>query len=202
VFSQRGDGWEEKTLKELTTILGDGLHGTPQYTINGDYYFINGNNLNNGVIVFKEYTKRVSIEEFNKYKKNLTDRTILVSINGTLCNVAFYNGEKIILGKSACYFNLKEGIDKNFVKYILSSDYFLEYAHKEATGATIKNVSLKSMREFKVPLPSLSEQQTIIIKIEALREETQRLETLYQRKLTALEELKKALLHQAFSGML
>lgn len=160
-------GWEVKTLKELTTILGDGLHGTPQYTINGDYYFINGNNLNNGVIEFKENTKRVSIDEFNKYKKNLTNRTILVSINGTLCNVAFYNGEKIILGKSACYFNLKEGIDKNFIKYILSSDYFLEYAHKESTGATIKNVSLKSMREFKAPVPPLPEQQRIVAILDA-----------------------------------
>ena len=60
-------------------------------------------------------TKRVSKEEFQKHSKNLNERTILVSINGTLGRVAFYRGEKVILGKSACYFNLKqESIDRLF----------------------------------------------------------------------------------------
>ncbi len=193
---------EKKELRELTTILGDGLHGTPKYTIEGDYYFINGNNLNDGKIEFKENTKRVNIDEYNKHKKNLTNRTVLVSINGTLANIAFYDGEKIILGKSACYFNLKESVDKGFVKYVLSSRYFIDYAHREATGATIKNVSLKSMREFKVPLPSLKEQQTIVRQLDALRAETKRIEAIYQQKLLNLEELKKSILQKAFAGEL
>jgi len=194
--------WEKKELRELTTILGDGLHGTPKYTVDGDYYFINGNNLNDGKIEFKENTKRVNVDEFNKHKKNLTDRTVLVSINGTLGNVAFYNGEKIILGKSACYFNLKENIDKGFLKYVLSSQYFINYAHREATGATIKNVSLKSMREFKVPLPPHNEQQTIVRQLDALRTETQKLKAVYQKKIADLEELKKSILQKAFAGEL
>jgi len=202
VFEKKGDGWEEKTIKELTTILGDGLHGTPKYTAEGEYYFINGNNLNDGVIKFKENTKRVSVDEFKKYKKNLTDRTVLVSINGTLGNVAFYNDEKIILGKSACYFNLKDGVDKDFVKYVLSSPYFLRYAHKEATGATIKNVSLKTMREFVVPLPSLKTQQAIVHQLDALQAETQKMEAIYQKKIADLEELKKSVLQKAFAGEL
>jgi type I restriction enzyme S subunit len=189
-------------LKELTSHLGDGLHGTPKYTTEGDYYFINGNNLTDGVIEFKSSTKRVSFEEYNKHKKNLTDRTILISINGTLGNVAFYNNEKIILGKSACYFNMKDGIDKNYIKYVLSSSYFLKYAHKEATGATIKNVSLKTMREFIVPLPSLKQQQVIVQNLDALSDETKKLEAIYQQKINDLEELKKSVLHKAFSGEL
>jgi len=202
VFSTKGEGWEEKTLKDLTTILGDGLHGTPKYTIGGDYYFINGNNLTDGAIEFKESTKRVSIDEYTKHKKNLTNRTVFVSINGTLGNVAFYNGEKVILGKSACYFNLKESVDKNFIRYVLSSPYFLKYAHKEATGATIKNVSLKTMRDFIVPLPSFKQQQTIVAKLDALSTETKRLEAIYQQKIADLEELKKSVLQKAFKGEL
>ena len=202
VFENKGEGWDEKTLKELTTHLGDGLHGTPKYTLEGDYYFINGNNLTDGVIEFKSNTKRVSFEEYNKHKKNLTDRTILVSINGTLGNVAFYNKEKIILGKSACYFNIKDGIDKNYIKYVLSSSYFLKYAHKEATGATIKNVSLKTMREFIVPLPSLKHQEVIVQNLDALYVETKKLETIYKQKINDLEELKKSVLQKAFSGEL
>jgi len=152
VFSQRGEGWKVKSISEITTILGDGLHGTPRYSENGDYYFINGNNLNDGVIKFKEKTKKVTEEEFKKYEKKLTSRTVLVSINGTLGNVAFYNDEKIILGKSACYFNLIENIDKQYVKYVIESPLFQGYAQKVATGATIKNVSLKSMRAFLIPV--------------------------------------------------
>ena len=45
-------------------------------------------------------------------------------------------------------------------------------------------------------------QHSIIEKADSLREETQRLESLYQQKLTALDDLKKSLLHQAFSGKL
>lgn len=202
VFEKNVEDWEKKTLKELTTHLGDGLHGTPKYTSEGDYYFINGNNLTEGGIEFKSSTKRVSFEEYNKHKKNLTDRTILVSINGTLGNVAFYNNEKIILGKSACYFNLKEGIDKNYIKYVLSSSYFLAYAHKEATGATIKNVSLKTMREFIIPLPSLKKQKAIVENLEALSDETRKLEDIYRQKVNYLEELKKSFLQKAFNGEL
>ncbi len=202
VFETKGEDWEEKTLKDITSHLGDGLHGTPKYSDDGDYYFVNGNNLSDGKIIFKENTKRVSALEYKKHKKNLNERTILVSINGTLGNVAFYNNEKIILGKSACYFNLLDGIDKNFIRYILISPYFLSYAFKEATGATIKNVSLKTMREFKINLPPLSEQQAIVAKLDALSEQTKKLESIYQQKLANLEELKKSILQKAFNGEL
>ena len=202
VFENKGEGWESKTLEEITSQLGDGLHGTPKYTVDGEYYFINGNNLDDGTIKYKESTKRVSIEEYNKYKKNLNNNTILVSINGTLGNVAFYDGEKIILGKSACYFNLLDGVDKNFIKYVVSSHYFLNYAHKEATGATIKNVSLKTMREFRIYLPSIAEQQSIVAKLDAISAETKKLEAIYTQKLADLEELKKSILAKAFNGEL
>lgn len=202
IFETKGDDWEIKKLEEITSILGDGLHGTPKYTIDGDYYFINGNNLKDGIIKFKENTKRVSIDEYNKYKKNLTNRSVLVSINGTLGNLAFYNNEKIILGKSACYFNLLESVDKNFIKYLISSPYFLNYAHKESTGATIKNVSLKTMREFVVVLPPLTEQKTIVQKLDALSAETKKLEAIYQKKIADLDELKKSILQKVFTGQL
>ncbi len=51
-------------------------------------------------------------------------------------------------------------------------------------------------------MPPLDVQQLIAQEIDALSEETQRLTRLYERKLAALEELKKSLLHQAFNGEL
>ena len=155
------EDWKECKLGDCVSILGDGLHGTPKYTHNGEYAFINGNNLVNGKIIIKPETKRVNNEEYLKYKKNLNDRTIFVSINGTIGNVGTYNGEKIILGKSACYFNVLDNIDKTFIKYIVSSPLFKIYLETNATGTTIKNVSLAQMRNYSFYLPPLATQQKI-----------------------------------------
>lgn len=152
--------WKEVKLADVVSILGDGLHGTPKYDENGDYYFINGNNLN-GRIVIDEKTKKVGIIEYEKYKKDLNDRTILVSINGTLGRVATYNGENVVLGKSACYFNVKDDYSKNYIKYIILSDKFRNYLNTHSTGTTIKNMGLKQMREFTFQVPPLQEQKAI-----------------------------------------
>lgn len=153
--------WKTYKLEDLTTKLGDGLHGTPEYSIDGEYYFINGNNLTDGKIEIKPNTKRVTEDQFCKYQKPLNDRTILVSINGTLGNVATYNNEKVVLGKSACYFNIKADVDKGYIKQLVSSANFRLFLESNATGSVIKNVSLKSMREYEVQLPPLPEQKAI-----------------------------------------
>ncbi len=194
--------WKIVELKEVVSLLGDGLHGTPKYTNESDYYFINGNNLGNGKITIKENTKKVSKEEYEKYKKLLNDKTVLVSINGTLGNVAFYNNEKVILGKSACYFNVLDCLDKKYIKILLSGLEFLNYAHKSATGSTIPNVSLKTMREFKFPLPPLETQQAIVSKIEELFSELDKgiedLKTAQQQ----LKTYRQSVLKWAFEGKL
>ena len=162
------ESWKWVRLRDVISVLGDGIHGTPQYDDTGKYFFINGNNLVKGEIVIKSDTKKVSYEEFKKYEKPLDESTILVSINGTIGNYAFYNGEPVILGKSACYFSLISGIDKEYICRLLNTQHFLDYAVKEATQTTIKNVSLKSMRMLPVPLPPLSEQKRIVEKLEEI----------------------------------
>ena len=182
--------WEWVRLNSIVSLLGDGIHGTPKYDEAGEFYFINGNNLSDGLIEIKDNTKRVSLAEFEKHKKDLTDRTVLVSINGTIGNVAFYNNEKVMLGKSACYFNLFPGISKQYVKKIVNSDYFLKYAFQSATGSTIKNVSLKAMRAFCLPIPPLAEQRRIVAKVDQLMFRCNELE-----KLRLSKEAKRISVH-------
>lgn len=154
--------WKEVTLGEVSLKIGDGLHGTPKYDDEGSYYFINGNNLNCGKIIIKDDTKRVGIEEFVKNQKELNEQTILVSINGTIGNVAKYNNEPCILGKSACYINVIKEVDKEFIYYVLTSANFKRNITNEATGTTIKNVSLKQMREYKFNIPcNIADQRRI-----------------------------------------
>lgn len=153
--------WKKVTIEECVDILGDGLHGTPKYTKDGEYAFINGNNFVDGKIFIKPDTKKVDFLEFEKYKKSLNDRTIFVSINGTLGRVATYNNEKIVLGKSACYFNVKNQINKDFIFYVVSSNKFKRYMEIHATGTTIKNFSLKQMRNYSFLLPDIETQNKI-----------------------------------------
>ena len=160
------ESWEWVKLWDMTSVIGDGLHGTPQYDITGDYFFINGNNLLNRQILIKDDTKRVSLEEYEKYKKPLNDTTILVSINGTIGNVGTFKDEKVILGKSACYFNIFPFLIKDYICTVIESQYFLKYALSSATGSTIKNVPLQAINEFLVPIPPIAEQKRIIVAIE------------------------------------
>lgn len=153
--------WKMTTIAECSTILGDGLHGTPKYDEKGEFAFINGNNLDNGRIIIKPETKRVGFSEYEKHRKDLNARTVFVSINGTLGNVAVYQGEKVILGKSACYFNVAPHCDVQFMRYVVASPQFQQYINSVATGTTIKNVSLKQMREYSFPIPTIEEQKRI-----------------------------------------
>ena len=153
--------WKKYKLKDVCTILGDGLHGTPIYDDKGEFFFINGNNLKDGRISIKNDTKRVPNSEANKYKKPLNNRTILVSINGTIGNVAKYRDEKCILGKSACFFNVKENVDLNFIYYVVANQQFKNTITQLATGTTIKNVSLETMRNYTFRIPPLSIQKQI-----------------------------------------
>ena len=198
--------WNWARLSNITSILGDGIHGTPEYDATGTVYFINGNNLSNGSIEIKADTKKVSEQEAEKHKRLLNSTTVLVSINGTLGNVAFYNGENVILGKSACYFNLMGNIDKQYIKHILETEYFTEYAKNVATGSTIKNVPLAGMRNFLIPVPPITEQHRIILAMVRLAHSIDRYNDA-QTKLDLLnnvlnEKLKKSVLQEAIQGKL
>jgi type I restriction enzyme S subunit len=198
--------WEWVRLEELVSVLGDGIHGTPTYDGCGEYYFINGNNLDKGKIIIKSDTKRISIAEYNKYRKDLNLTTILVSINGTIGNVAFYDNEPVILGKSACYFNLIHPEMKQYFRLLIESDYFFKYAFSNATGTTIKNVSLGTMRKLLIPLPSINEQKYIVYAANNILPQVE-LYAKYKQKSDQLEiellsQLKKSLLQYAIQGKL
>ena len=151
--------WEVKKLGEIAEKIGDGLHGTPSYTDESNYYFINGNNLINGKIEITENTKKIDAKTFLKNDKNLRKNTLLISINGTIGNIAKYNNENVMLGKSVGYFNFEENSD--FLYFVLQTSPVQEHFKSELTGSTIKNLSLKTLRETNLRLPSQDEQQKV-----------------------------------------
>nr|WP_273543151.1 restriction endonuclease subunit S [Staphylococcus shinii] len=183
----------------MTSKISDGIHSTPTYDSNGDIYFINGNNLVNGRIDFKT-SKKISVQEFNKYKNYLEAKnTLLLSINGTIGNIAKYEGENILLGKSAAYINVvSKFISRCYIFYYLQTSKIYESFLRELTGTTIKNLSLKSIKNIIVYISELDEQQ----KIGNFFSKLDRQIELEEQKLAKLEEQKKGYMQQIFSQQL
>jgi type I restriction enzyme S subunit len=86
--------------------------------------------------------------------------------------------------------------------YFLYHPLAQEFLSKHAKGAIMAGLNMGLIEELPLLLPSLERQRKIVATLDSLKEETDRLATIYQQKLAALDELKKSLLHQAFSGEL
>jgi type I restriction enzyme S subunit len=159
------EDWEVKPLFKLTKDIGDGIHATPEYVSSSDYYFINGNNLLDGRIIIAENTMCISEGEYRRLRKRLDSNTILMSINGTIGNLAYFHDEKVVLGKSAAYINVNQEIRKQFLYYTLQSHVTKAFYEDELTGTTIRNLSLGSIRNTPIPLPPTLAEQTAIAEI-------------------------------------
>jgi type I restriction enzyme S subunit len=156
------EDWDVRHLVHLTSEIGDGIHSTPEYVRSSDFYFINGNNLVGGTIQINDATMSVSETVWSKLRKDLSEQSLLMSINGTIGNLAYYRGEKVILGKSAAYLNISPAIRKEFIFYSLSSSSTAKYFEDELTGTTIRNLSLQSLRNTPIPIPREPNEQRAI----------------------------------------
>ena len=195
-FSEFSDDWEEKRFVDITTKISDGIHSTPNYDEGGTYSFVNGNNLVNGVIKINSQTKKVDENEYTTHQRPLGSNTILISINGTIGNLALYNNEKVVLGKSACYLNINEkDTDKLYVFNLLRTCKIKRFFNSELTGSTIKNLSLTTIKNTKLNLPTKPEQQKIAAFLTAVDTKIEQL----SKKQELLGEYKKGSMQQIFS---
>ena len=193
-FDGYTDDWEQRKLEEVCSEIGDGLHSAPEYDDNGKSFFINGNNLINGhIVINSNETKRVSENTFEKNNKQLDDNTVLLSINGTIGNLAYYQGEPVMLGKSAAYLKANK-IDKTFLYSLLQTTAVMNNFMLSLTGTTIKNLGLDAIKKTKISIPKLREQERIGLYFSQL----DHLITLHQRKLEKLKKVKKSLLEHMF----
>ena len=191
------EDWAHVTLKELTNMIGDGIHTTPKYVSNSDFYFINGNNLGDKKIIIYSDTKCVSKIEYEKHKEKLNEKSLLMSINGTIGNLSFYNNEKVILGKSACYMNIKTSILRSYVYYQLQTNNVMKFYDYEMTGSTIRNLSLKSIRNTPIPVPANEVEQKFIA--EALSD-TDNLILSIEKLIDKKEKIKQGAMQQLLTG--
>lgn len=192
--------WELPKLIHQTSKIGDGLHSTPQYQDGTGYYFVNGNNLVNGQIVVSTTSKEVPEDEYKKHYIYLDNSSVLLSINGTIGNVARYNNEMVILGKSAAYMNCADSLLPEYLMVLLQSSQAHYYFDLEVTGTTIYNLSLNSIRQMRVCIPPKQEQSKIHKFCELQQD---KYDTLIEKASTAIrlmQERRTALISAAVTG--
>lgn len=192
--------WKIGKLKFLSSKISDGIHTTPSYVDLSDIYFINGINLNNGKITITSGTRCVNEEEYLKHKINLTKGTILLSLNGTIGKLAFYNEEKVILGKSAAYIECKKGLLNKFAYYFLQTTFVENYFSESFSGSTINNLSLYTLRNTPIAVPSVEEQEMIVQHIEEKCQELETTSKALVKELELLQEYRTSLISEAVTG--
>jgi type I restriction enzyme S subunit len=205
VFTQRGEGWDEKTLKELGTLTSSKRIFKSEYVKSGVPFYRTKEvkELANG----KEITTELFISE-GRYKEIKAsfgvpkEGDILLTAIGTIGEIYVVEGDGEFYFKDGNVLWLKNftTINPHFLRYALVS--FVESLNKISHGAAYSALPIQRLNAHKIFVPSPKEQSAIVSQLDFLAAETQRLASLYQRKLAALDELKKSLLYQAFSGAL
>jgi type I restriction enzyme, S subunit len=93
-------------------------------------------------------------------------------------------------------------LNNRFLVYLISSSAFTRHILGIQTGIGVPHISGQQIQDFEFLKPPVKEQVHIVNRLDELSAGTQRLASIYQRKLAAFEALKKSLLRQAFTGQL
>lgn len=207
VFTQRGEGWggHNKPLADLCELIVDCEHKTAPTQEDG-FPSIRTPNIGKGKLLL-DGVYRVSETTYREWTRRAEPLPgdLILAREAPAGNVAVIpENLKVCLGQRTVLIRPnREAFEPEFLAWMLLQPQMQQKLLAHSRGATVQHVNMKDIRALDVgALPSLSEQRRIVANVGKASEETQRLESLYQRKLAALDELKKSLLHQAFSGML
>jgi type I restriction enzyme S subunit len=204
IFTQYGRGWVEKKLSQVCEKITDGTHQTPTYFDDG-VVFLSSKNVTSGKIDWdniRYIDSKQHVEMQKRVSPKLND--VLLAKNGTTGVAAIVDKNiEFDIYVSLALLRPTELILPMFLLHFINSPVAKMQFNKRLKGIGVPNLHLVEIREVGISYPeSLIEQRQIVDEIDSLLAETQRLESIYQRKITALDELKQSLLHQAFTGNL
>ena len=183
ILTRRGAGWVEKTIAQCFKVRSGDFLPTKAMIPTGKYDVYGGNG------VAGKHDQR-----------NQSGENIIIGRVGAKCgNVRHVKGDIWVTDNAFYISEYFHEFDLGFLARLLERKQLRSTANQAAqpviSYTTIKDVVL----EF--PLAKAS-QIKIESELKALENETQHLESIYQNKLAALDELKKSVLHQAFNGAL
>jgi len=200
VFTQRGPGWEEKRFDELcaiTTTLVD-----PRQNEFLDMLHVGAGNIESKTGVLFEL--KTAEEEGLISGKFLFDESMVLysKIRPYLMKVARPDFQGLCSADVYPLSPRMNAITRDYLFFLLLSKPFTEYAIQGSARAGMPKVNREHLFDYRVALPNVKTQQRLAATLDELRAETQRLASIYEKKIAALDALKKALLRQAFSGEL
>jgi len=207
VFSRRGEGWMEKTLGSIADVKGGKRvpKGYKLLTTPTDYPYLRVSEFTNKGSIDTSDLRYVNADVHKQIRNYvISSSDLYISIAGTIGKTGIIPKELdgANLTENACRLIFKQGISNRFVYYFTLTSSFVEQAGLHTRTAAQPKLALSRLSEIKLGIPSYQDQERLANAFDTLHEENQRLESLYQRKIAALDELKKSLLHQAFSGQL
>lgn len=203
-FTQKGDATLVK-LSDITTDITDGDHSAPPKAPDGiPFITISNVNKKTRLIDFTN-TFKVPEEYFNSLKLNRKPQygDVLYTVTGSYgIPIKVPKDVDFCFQRHIGLLRPNEETNTSWLHYALLSPAVFKQATDGATGTAQKTVSLRVLRSIRVPLISIHKQEIVVIKLDNLWGKTQQLETIYQQKLTALNELKQSILQKAFTGEL
>jgi len=196
VFSQRGEGWVEKRLSDVCAITSKLIDPRKEKYL--DLIHVGAGNIVSQSGVFTDL--KTAREEGLISGKFLFDETMVLysKIRPYLMKVARPDFDGLCSADMYPLTPLPNEITRDYLFHLLMSKHFTDYAIQGSARAGMPKVNREHLFEFTVWLPSMGQQNKLAAKLDALQEETQRLESICQQKLDALDALKKLLLDQAF----
>lgn len=200
VFSQRGEGWVEKQFSEVCEISSALVDPRKDEFL--DMLHVGGANIEprtGGLLGL-----RTAKDEGLISGKFVFDESMVLysKIRPYLMKVARPDFKGLCSADIYPLSAKDRQIDRNYLFYLLLSPAFTNYSNAGSARAGMPKVNRDHLFAYRCYFPPVAKQKELAVRLDALHEETQRLESLYQRKLAALDELKQSLLHQAFSGQL
>ena len=204
VFTQRGPGWVERMLGDCCSFengdRGTNYPSKSARTTTG-IPFINAGHLTDDGIDL-ENMDFISRERFDLLSNGkIRKGDILFCLRGSLGKFASVGDlSEGAIASSLVIVRPEHTVLNEFVLAFLRSSLCSAMINRFKNGAAQPNLSAQSLGKFIVPVPPLPVQESVVKKLMELRTETQRLESIYEQKLTAMEALKRSLLHQAFVG--
>jgi len=203
VFSQRGEGWEEKNLGDVCVVeRGSSPRPIKNYLTNDA----------DGV----NWIKIGDVGEGDKYlvktKQKITregaEKSRFVDIGDFILSNSMSYGRPYIM-KIPGYIHdgwfvlrLPEEVNPDYLWQLLASNHLVKQFESLAAGAIVKNISSTLVKKAKVPLPPYEVQKKIVAETDEIRTQCSKLKDTYEKQLSYLEELKKSILQKAFSGEL
>lgn len=206
VFTERGEGWVETKMGDVCNFVRGPFGGSLKKSIfvsDGYAVYEQQHAIYDQFDEIRYFVDEAKFSEMSRFE--LLPNDLIMSCSGTMGRVAIAPEgiKRGIINQALLKLTPSTRVKATFLKYWMESQTFQDELDEYAGGAAIQNVaSVKTLKEIRVPLPSVDTQKLVVTQLDKASDETQRLESLYQRKLAALDELKQSLLHQAFSGAL